>query len=65
MEILTFQEIKKLDNIELDNKILEVKKTLFNLKFKQAIKKSIKTDLLKKHKRMLAQLLTIENNLKQ
>lgn len=65
MEILTFQEIKKLEKIELDNKILEVKKTLFDLKFKQAIKKSIKTDLLKKYKRMLAQLLTIENNLKQ
>lgn len=64
MEILTIQEIRKLENIELNHKILEVKKLLFDLRFKQATKKSIKTDLLKKYKRMLAQLLTVEKNLK-
>lgn len=64
MEILTIQEIKKLENIELNNKILEVKRLLFDLRFKQATKKSIRTDLLKKYKRMLAQLLTVEKNLK-
>lgn len=64
MEILTIKEIQKLKTIELSSKILEVKKALFDLKFKQATKKSIKTHLLKKYKRMLAQLLTIEKNLK-
>lgn len=64
MEILTIQEIRKLENRELDHKILEVKKLLFDLRFKQATKKPIKTDLLKKYKRMLAQLLTVEKNLK-
>ena len=64
MEILTIQEIRKLKNIELNNKILKVKKILFDLKFKKASKKSIKTDLLKKYKRMLAQLLTIEKDLR-
>ena len=63
MEALTIQEIKKLKNIELTDKIIEVKKALFELKFKQATQKSIKTHLLKKYKRMLAQLLTIERNL--
>ena len=63
MKILTIQEIRKLKNIELNDKILEVKKVLFDLKFKQATKKSIKTHLFKKYKRMLAQLLTIEKNL--
>ena len=63
MEILTIKQIKKLQKIELNDKILEAQKTLFDLRFKQATKKSVKTHLLKKYKRMLAQLLTIEKNL--
>ena len=63
MEILTIEQIKKLQKIELNDKILETQKTLFDLRFKQATKKSIKTHLFKKYKRMLAQLLTIEKNL--
>ena len=63
MKILTIQEIQQLKRVELKNEILEVKKVLFDLKFKQATKKPIKTHLLKKYKRMLAQLLTVERNL--
>ena len=64
MEILTIEQIKTLSNTEIQKKILEVQQNLFDLKFKHMTKKSIKTHLLKKHRRMLAQLLTIEMQLK-
>lgn len=63
MEILNIQQIKQLKHLELDKKILEVRKELFNLRFKQATKQSIKTHLFRSYKRMLAQLLTIETQL--
>ncbi len=65
MEILTFKQIQKLNYAKLEEKILEIRKNLFNLKFKQATKKSIKTHLLKQNKRMLAQLLTFKTQLKK
>ena len=60
MTILSIEELKQLNNLEITNKILEVRKILFDLKFKKATKKTIKTHLIKQYKRMLAQLLTIE-----
>ena len=64
MEILTIEQIKTLSNTEIQKKILEVQQNLFDLKFKHMTKKSIKTHFLKKYRRMLAQLLTIEMQLK-
>ena len=64
MEILTFQEIKKLKSIELKNKILETRKNIFDLKFQQATKKPVKTHLFKQNRKMLARLLTFETQLK-
>lgn len=64
MEILTFQEIKKLKSIELKNKILETRKNIFDLKFQQATRKSVKTHLFKQNRKMLARLLTFETQLK-
>ncbi len=64
MNILNIKEIKNLEQKEINNKILEVHRELFKLKFKKSTKQSIKTHLLKKYKRMLAQLLTVEHNIK-
>ena len=64
MKILTIQDIKKLKNIELEDKIIEVQKAIFDLKFKQATRKSIKSHFFKKYKRLLAQLLTVEKQIK-
>lgn len=64
MDVITIKEIKNLKTLELNNKIIEVKKALFELKFKQATRQSIKTHLFKKYKCMLAQMLTIEHNYK-
>ena len=62
MEILTIEKIKQLERTDLNRKIIEIKKLLFDLKFKQATRQTIKTHLFKQYKRMLAQMLTIANN---
>ena len=60
MQIINIQEIKELAPTDLANKIIETKQALFKLKFQQTTRKTIKTHLFKRYKRMLAQLLTIE-----
>jgi len=65
MNILNINEIKNLEPKEINDKILEVHHQLFELKFKKSTRQSIKTHLLRKYKRMLAQLLTIEHNHKK
>nr|YP_010728706.1 ribosomal protein L29 [Phymatolithon calcareum]WEA76864.1 ribosomal protein L29 [Phymatolithon calcareum] len=57
-------EIRNLSQSELDEKIIEIKKDIFELKFKQATRQPIKTHLFKTKKRLLSQLLTIEHNYK-
>lgn len=64
MDLINIKEIKNLELKEINDKILEVHHELFELKFKTSTRQSIKTHLLKKYKRMLAQLLTVEHNLK-
>ena len=59
---MNINEIKALSQKEIENKIHDVKKELFELVFQQATRQPIKTHLLKKNKRFLAQLLTIEHN---
>ena len=63
MEVLSIKQMKQLTAIELNNKIKEVQYELFDLKFQQATKKTLKTHLLKQHRRTLAQLLTVETQL--
>lgn len=65
MKILQLEQIKKLTDTEINNKVSEVKAALFDLTFKQATKKNIKTHYFKQYKRMLSQLLTIKTQLKQ
>ena len=61
---MKINEIKKLPSIDIEAKIEEAKKEIFELKFKQATRQSIKTHLFKAKKRFLAQLLTVEHNYK-
>lgn len=64
MKILNIEEIKKLSKKDCNEKVLEVQQSLFDLKFKQAVNKSIKPHVLRQHKKMLAQLLTINTKFK-
>nr|YP_009589137.1 50S ribosomal protein L29 [Corallina ferreyrae]YP_009660605.1 50S ribosomal protein L29 [Corallina chilensis]QBL75653.1 50S ribosomal protein L29 [Corallina ferreyrae]QCS25553.1 50S ribosomal protein L29 [Corallina chilensis] len=64
MNLMNIKEIKNLSSVDINNKIIEIKREIFDLKFKQATRQSIKPHLFKAYKRMLAQLLTIRNNLK-
>lgn len=61
---MKINEIRELSRRDITVKIEKVKKELFELKFKQAIRQPIKTHLFKANKRFLAQLLTIEHNYK-
>lgn len=61
MRILNIKEIKKLTSLELDEKIIEIQTELFNLRFKQATQKSVKSHLFKLYRRMLAQALTVKS----
>ena len=65
INIITAKQIRNLQPSELSKKIIEVKKALFELRFKQATRQSIKNHLFKQYKRMLAQMLTIEHNYKK
>lgn len=65
IDIVTTKQIRNLKPSELSKKIIEVKQALFELKFKQATRQSIKNHLFKQYKRMLAQMLTIEHNYKK
>lgn len=61
---MKINEIRNLSKNDIEVKIEQVKKELFELKFKQTIRKPIKTHLFKVNKRFLAQLLTVEHNYK-
>lgn len=61
---MKIKEIRKLSPVDRSLKIKEVKKKLFELKFKQATRQTVKAHLFKKQKHLLAQLLTIEHNYK-
>ena len=60
---ITNQEIRNLSSAEINNKINETRKKIFELKFKQATRQTIKPHLFKKYKRILARLLTINNEI--
>ena len=62
MEIMTIDEIKKLKFNELTEKTIEAQKYLFELKFKQSTRQTVKSHLFKTYRRMLAQLLTVQHN---
>nr|YP_009297508.1 ribosomal protein L29 [Erythrotrichia carnea]AOM66851.1 ribosomal protein L29 [Erythrotrichia carnea] len=50
---------------EIETKIIEVKQEIFSLKLKKATKQLDKSHLFKHNKHILAQLLTVEAELKK
>nr|AYR06230.1 ribosomal protein L29 [Renouxia sp.] len=61
MSLLKMDYLRDMSKTEIYNKILEVKKEIFDLKFKQATRQTVKRHLLKHKKHLLAQLLTLES----
>nr|QHO64129.1 ribosomal protein L29 [Lympha mucosa] len=62
MKLLTSEEIKKLDDKQIEDEIFNIKKTLFDFRMKQATRQPIKPHLFKLYKRQLAKILTIKSN---
>nr|YP_010196819.1 ribosomal protein L29 [Gracilaria cliftonii]UAD84623.1 ribosomal protein L29 [Gracilaria cliftonii] len=59
MPLKKFKDIKHLTNSEIEEKIIKLKKEIFDLKLQQATRQNIKPHLFKHKKHELAQLLTI------
>nr|YP_010195584.1 ribosomal protein L29 [Gracilaria baiana]UAD82981.1 ribosomal protein L29 [Gracilaria baiana] len=62
MPLPKFKDIKHLTRSEIQKKIIELKKEIFQLKLKQTTRQNIKPHLFKHKKRQLAQLLTIKQD---
>lgn len=60
MSLPNINNYHNLQAIEINSKILELKKEIFYLKLKKATKQNIKPHTIKHKKRELAQLLTLE-----
>jgi len=54
-------EIRKINNIDLEKRISELKSELFNLRFQLAVGQLENTARIKQVKRMIAQMKTIIN----
>lgn len=59
MNILGFNDIKILSNIEISKEIFKIEKKLFNLKLKKTTRQLFKSHDIKKAKRYLIQLRSI------
>nr|YP_010198656.1 ribosomal protein L29 [Gracilaria pacifica]UAD87072.1 ribosomal protein L29 [Gracilaria pacifica] len=62
MSLPKFKNIKNLTHNEIQEKVIELKKEIFELKLKQATRQNIKPHLFKHKKHQLAQLLTIKQD---
>nr|YP_009510688.1 ribosomal protein L29 [Gracilaria ferox]AXI96361.1 ribosomal protein L29 [Gracilaria ferox]UAD85845.1 ribosomal protein L29 [Gracilaria ferox] len=62
MPLPKFKDIQNLTNSDIQKKIIELKKEIFELKLKQTTRQNIKPHLFKHKKRQLAQLLTIKQD---
>jgi large subunit ribosomal protein L29 len=60
-----FNDLKNITLETLSKEIVEIKKSLFNLRLKKATRQSFKPHLFKHQKRRIAQLLTLESQKKQ
>nr|YP_009510892.1 ribosomal protein L29 [Gracilaria gracilis]AXI96565.1 ribosomal protein L29 [Gracilaria gracilis] len=62
MPLPKFKNIANLTHNEIQEKIIKLKKEIFELKLKQATRQNIKPHLFKHKKHQLAQLLTIKQD---
>nr|SCW23027.1 Ribosomal protein L29 [Nemalion sp. H.1444] len=61
MNQLRSKDLRLLSNEELDRKILEIKKILFDFRMKQGTKQSIQPHSLRNCKNQLSQIMTIRH----
>ena len=61
MSKTTTKEVRNLSDSEISDKIQNLRKELFDLRFKQATKQLAKTHRFKEVRTELAQLLTVSN----
>lgn len=59
MSLAKFTEIVSLSNNEISEAIIKTETELFNLRFRQATRQSLKSHQIKNTKRRLAQLKTL------
>ena len=59
MNLPQFTDIIPLSNTEISEEIIKIENTLFNLRFKQATRQTLKSHEIKFAKRRLAQLKTL------
>ena len=61
MKLLTSNKIIGLDDQQIQEEILNIKKILLDFRMKQATRQPVKSHLFKLYKRQLAKILTIEH----
>nr|QUE29786.1 ribosomal protein L29 [Erythrotrichia carnea] len=60
----TIETFRSLNIEEIEDKVIEIKKEIFSLRLQKATKQLEKSHLFKYNKHLLAQLLTVEAELK-
>ena len=65
MSFQSFSELKDLDDVKLSQEIVDAKKSLFDMRLKKATRQTFKPHLFKHTKRKIAQLMTIELQIKE
>nr|YP_009313137.1 Ribosomal protein L29 [Dermonema virens]SCW21391.1 Ribosomal protein L29 [Dermonema virens] len=60
ISILSKEEIRSMDTSKIEEHIFEVKKVLFQFRMKQATRQSLKPHMIKKYRKQLAQIMTIQ-----
>nr|YP_010713834.1 ribosomal protein L29 [Galdieria phlegrea]UNJ16224.1 ribosomal protein L29 [Galdieria sp.]WDA99724.1 ribosomal protein L29 [Galdieria sulphuraria]WDA99916.1 ribosomal protein L29 [Galdieria phlegrea] len=64
MSFPKIETIRNLSEEELDKEIISIRQKIFELSLKKATKQSIKPHLFKHYKHRLAQLMTIQTEIK-
>nr|YP_063599.1 ribosomal protein L29 [Gracilaria tenuistipitata var. liui]Q6B8W1.1 RecName: Full=Large ribosomal subunit protein uL29c; AltName: Full=50S ribosomal protein L29, chloroplastic [Gracilaria tenuistipitata var. liui]AAT79674.1 50S ribosomal protein L29 [Gracilaria tenuistipitata var. liui] len=62
MPLPKIQDIQDFTDKEIEEKIIKLKKEIFDLKLKQATRQNVRSHLFKHKKHQLAQLLTIKKD---
>ena len=65
MSFQNFSEFKELDDAKLSEEIVNAKKFLFDMRLKKATRQTFKPHVFVHTKRKIAQLMTIEEQIKE
>jgi large subunit ribosomal protein L29 len=65
MSLPKIEEVLNLNDQEIENEIINVKKQLFELRLKVSLRQSFKPHSIKHNKHRLSQLLMVQANRKQ